>query len=294
MNESLEEVAARRDAVGGLVPFLDAIRSIAEIAWRRAEQRAEPLRAYRDQLDAILDRTLRSVDEAERSRLLSWPGRRSATPIIGLLFITAERGLCGSFVERLIAFGLDQARAREARGETVRLLCLGSRGERRLAAAGQELIYTGSLPSLAAPTYVGIERTALDLLDLAEQGAFTRLVVVRNAPVRRFQFEPSVHTLLPLDLSVPPRHDGRASVKPASDAPALLSQVLTEHFLLDLYQSILESALSEQLARVFAMRLATDNARHLVADLTDAYNLAARYAETNELLETISGYETTR
>jgi len=32
----------------------------------------------------------------------------------------------------------------------------------------------------------------------------------------------------------------------------------------------------------------------LVADLTNAYNLAARYAATNELLETISGYETTR
>jgi len=293
VNESIEEIASRRDAIGGLVPFLDAIRSIAEIAWRRAEQRAEPLGLYRRQLDAILDQTLRSVGAEERAGLLSWPGQPTAAPTTGLLLVTAERGLCGSFVERLITFGLDQSRALQARGEAVRLLCLGRRGERRLAAEGYPLIYRGSLPSLAIPTYLEVEHLALDLLDLAERGAFTRLVIVRNAPARRFQYEPGVQTLLPLDVTVPKPGISRSLVKPVADAPALLSQVLTEHFLLDLYGAILESALSEQLARVFAMRLAADNAHRLVDELTDAYNLAARYAATSALLETIAGYETT-
>lgn len=41
------------------------------------------------------------------------------------------------------------------------------------------------------------------------------------------------------------------------------------------------------------MRLATDNARNLLDQLTQEYNLTSRYAVTKTLLETLTGYEAT-
>ena len=44
--ESLELLEAHRRGVARLVPILDAVRSIAELAWRHAERGFRPLDAY--------------------------------------------------------------------------------------------------------------------------------------------------------------------------------------------------------------------------------------------------------
>jgi F0F1-type ATP synthase gamma subunit len=60
-----------------------------------------------------------------------------------------------------------------------------------------------------------------------------------------------------------------------------------------LSQALRESVISEQLARVQTMRLATENARKLLTQLTLDYDLAHSQTVTNALLEIIAGYEVT-
>jgi F-type H+-transporting ATPase subunit gamma len=231
-----------------------------------------------------------ALEPAQRDTWLQ--GDTEGRPI-ALLFVTAERGLCGPFNERLVTHGLQHARTLSAQGHTVRFLCLGSRGRRSLEAAQQTLLYAKPLPSLSVPTYVDIEEIALDLLDLLERKAFGRLLVVHNTPVRRFQYQATIRTLLPPALPVPQRPHERVVVKPERDLPTLLTHLLTEHLLVGLYQAVIESAMSEQLARVYTMRLATENARKLLDQLTLDYNLARSHAVTNSLLEIVAGYEAT-
>ena len=83
------------------------------------------------------------------------------------------------------------------------------------------------------------------------------------------------------------------SVKPATDVPALVTHLLTEHLLIGLYRAVIESVISEQLARIYTMRLAVEHAEKLLETLTLDYNLARRHAETNSLLEIVTGYEAT-
>ena len=64
MNEQVEELAAHRQSIEGLVPFLDAIRSIAELAWRRAEERTKPLEEYHRRLEMVF---LEELDELAES-----------------------------------------------------------------------------------------------------------------------------------------------------------------------------------------------------------------------------------
>ena len=282
--ESIEALAAHRLTLQRLVPLLDAIRSVAEIGWRRAERSVAPLERYRDRVRGMLAVVVGSLDGKARETILG----RGEGPL-GVLFITSERGLCGAFNNRLVAEGLGQLPHFAWHGGPVRILSLGSRGRRILEASGQELLYARPLSSVSLPSYGEIETIALDLLDLVERGAFKQLWVVHNAPVRRFQYAFTARRLLPLDMDV--KGPRRARVKPPGDTPKILTHLLTEDLLVGLYQAVLESAVSEQLARIHAMRLATDNCRRLVDRLTSEYNAARRNAITGALMEIVAGYE---
>jgi F-type H+-transporting ATPase subunit gamma len=285
--ENLETLRAHRQGIQRLVPILEAVRSVAEIAWRRAEHGALPLRRYSTQVQDMFERVLRSLDDAQREAFL---GGRASSPT-ALVLVAAERGLVGPFNKRLVAYGLEYARTLAAEGRTVRYLCLGTRGIRLLAGAGAPVLYSRPLPSLSIPAYVDVQEMALDLVGMVEQGAFGRLIVVHNAPVQRFQYAPTTRLLLPPDVRSDTSPRPRVVVKPAADTPTLLTHLLTEHLLVGLYQAVLESAISEQLARIYTMRLAVDNAGKLVDRLTLAYNRARRNAITNSLLEVVSTYE---
>jgi F-type H+-transporting ATPase subunit gamma len=153
------------------------------------------------------------------------------------------------------------------------------------------VLYRHSLPSLSIPAYVDVQEIALDLLGFVENGVFGRLIVVHNAPVQRFQYAPTTRILIPPDVGDSAAARQRVVLKPATDAPMLVTHLLTEYLLVGLYQAVLESAMSEQLARIYTMRLAAENARKLLDRLTLAYNLARRNAITASLLEIVSAYE---
>jgi F-type H+-transporting ATPase subunit gamma len=289
--EDVEGLATHRRTIEHLMSLLDAIRAIAEIAWRRAEQRFQPLAQYQAHLQTVLLQVLAALDPDQRQAIL--PDSADGQPI-GVMFVTSERGLCGPFNERLVSHGLRHVRSLTDQGHTVRILCLGSRGQRLLTTRAQPPLYVKPLPSLALPSYVDIERIVVDLLDLVEQQRFGRLMVVYNAPSGRFQYGATVRPLFPPAIELPQRTAARVTVKPVSALPRLTTHLLTEHVLVGLYQVVIESAISEQLARVYTMRLAAENARKLVDKLTLAYNLARSHTVTQSLLEIVAGYEATQ
>lgn len=286
--ESLEALDAHRHGVTRLIPILDAVRSIAELAWRQAERGFHPLEAYAAHLDASFARAVSRLTREERAAL----SPRDRLPV-GLLFISSERGLCGAFNERLVEYGLAHARALTDTGESVCYLCLGNRGRRLLQTSGLPLLYTKALASLSVPAYVDIQEIALDLFELTDKKAFGRLVVIHNAPTRRFQYAPMLRPLLPPEL--PPVSGPPVStvVIPPGDTPALVTHLMTEQVLVDLFRGVIKSVISEQLARIYTMRLAADNARRLVDALTAQCNVIRRNAITDSLLEIIAGYEAT-
>lgn len=295
--DDLATLAAHRQTVSRLIPLLNAIRSVAEIAWRRAEEGFQPLTLYAERVQTTLSSVTSSMDEVQRRALLAgWQDHRP----LGLLLVTSERGLCGPFNTHLVQAGLQEAQTWRAQSREVRFLCLGSKGQRGLEARGESVLYARPLPSFSVPSYVSIEQVALDLLDLLEEEAFGQLVIIHNAPVQRFQYGVSKKQVLPPEIPAASASGGpgvrsrRITVKPARDVSALVNHLLTEHLLVGLYRAVLESVISEQLARIYTMRLATENAQKLLDDLNLQYNLAQRQQVTNSLLEIVRGYGATK
>jgi F-type H+-transporting ATPase subunit gamma len=69
----------------------------------------------------------------------------------------------------------------------------------------------------------------------------------------------------------------------------ILERLLPVYVETELYRALLESAASEQGARMTAMRNASSNAGELIASLTLAMNRARQAEITQEILEVVAG-----
>ena len=286
--DSLEQIKRRRDLIRHLGPFLRAVRSMAEIAYRRAQSSVPPLDAYSDQVHESL-----ALVQSEGSVAPLPPTSKSDSKTVGIVIVTSERGFCGRFPDSAVEHGLDEARRVAADGGEARLICLGSRGRRILETHGHETAYYKPLSSLGATSYAEVETIAIDLLEMYESGQLDQLVICANEATGRFSFAPKRRTLWPPEpvAEAEPSQSTAVSIVPEYDSTRLLTHLLTESLLLGLYRVILHSSLAEQLARISAMDSAARNAENLVDDLSLEYLVRSRQEETTALMEIVAGYE---
>ena len=106
-----------------------------------------------------------------------------------------------------------------------------------------------------------------------------------------------VETLLPLgELEGSEEEAGSESAAEVQydflpSAESILAEVVPSSFRVKLFKCFLDAAVSEQIARMMAMKAATENADSMIGSLSMAYNRARQGQITSELLEIISGAE---
>ena len=105
-----------------------------------------------------------------------------------------------------------------------------------------------------------------------------------------------VETLLPLAAieAEEPEENGPQTANQYEFLPSaasILDEVVPTSFKVKLFKCFLDAAVSEQIARMTAMKAATENADAMINMLTMTYNRARQGQITSELLEVISGAE---
>ncbi|MCG8448317.1 MAG: F0F1 ATP synthase subunit gamma, partial [Pirellulales bacterium] len=91
----------------------------------------------------------------------------------------------------------------------------------------------------------------------------------------------------------------RAEEKPGSQSQyeflpspeSILEEVVPTSFKVKLFKCFLDSAVSDQVARMIAMKGATENAGELIKTLSMQYNRARQGRITSELMDLIGGVE---
>ena len=74
-------------------------------------------------------------------------------------------------------------------------------------------------------------------------------------------------------------------------AESILQEVVPVSFKVKLFKCFLDAAVSEQVARMVAMKSATENANDMIKDLSRTYNRARQSQITGEIMELIGGVE---
>jgi F-type H+-transporting ATPase subunit gamma len=99
-------------------------------------------------------------------------------------------------------------------------------------------------------------------------------------------------------LPLAPPQAAAATAKLASDeydfepsAESILEELLPASFMARLFKCFLDAAVSEQVARMVAMKAATENAGGLIKNLSRQYNRARQSQITGEIMEILGGVE---
>jgi F-type H+-transporting ATPase subunit gamma len=215
---------------------------------------------------------------------------------VAIVPLTGDRGLAGPFNSQILraAFALD--RSLRAEGKQVRWLVAGRKGQSTLRFRGYELdqAWTGFSDR---PSYHDAQAIAHKLAELYVAEEIDRAVVVYNHFV-----SPLVQTVTEQDvLPIPEEMLHRGEEEEVGERAMLgdliyepepeeiLARLLPFYLETELYRALLESAASEQGARMTAMRNASKNAGELIDSLTLAMNRARQAEITQEILEVVAG-----
>ncbi|MDG5775237.1 F0F1 ATP synthase subunit gamma [Haloarculaceae archaeon H-GB2-1] len=128
-------------------------------------------------------------------------------------------------------------------------------------------------------------------MDLLAGDHLDGLRVVHHRPAHGFEYETVEKALWPIEPDAADEDVPRVPVHSSEDQEAFVRHLVTERFLVDLYDAVLHSSASEQLARICTMRLAVDNVQDREGDLRQELQRTRRHAETQALLQVISGFE---
>ena len=168
----------------------------------------------------------------------------------------------------------------------------------------------GSITDIARRTvqYASAEKVAADVFDIIEMEKVDVVSIVYNHFKSAISQIVTWQQLMPLqtDAAAPPFafdtpgqgfDKGRWSVgsnvsyefEPSQEE--ILADLLPRNFTMQLFKALLESAASEQGARMNAMENATKNAGEMIKKLSLKYNRTRQANITKELIEIISGAE---
>ena len=289
---SVQDLRRRIRSVRNTRKITKAFELVASARLRRAQARIEAMRPYADRMMELMVGTARAATSVHGLPLL----QRREVKTVAIVPLTGDRGLAGPFNSQILrhAFALD--RSLRSEGLEVRWLVAGRKGNSTLRFRGYDVTqaWTGFSDR---PAYHDAQAIAHRLAELYVSEEIDRAVVVYNHFVSALVQTVTEQDLLPIPEEM--LHGGeeeeqaeRAALGDFIYEPEpeeILARLLPFYLETELYRALLESAASEQGARMTAMRNASKNAAELIDSLTLAMNRARQAEITQEILEVVAG-----
>jgi F-type H+-transporting ATPase subunit gamma len=293
---STREIRRRIRSVKNISQVTRAMQMVAASKMRRAQEQVLATRPYTEKAWHVMNNLAaqRGVDE-EAHPLLQL---REEIKTIGMVLITSDKGLCGSYNHNMIQ---QASRFIDELPSPVELVTVGKRGRDAMWRMRRTIVAEFSdLP--AQPRLLDITPIARMVINGFISGQFDAVYLAHTDFINTLTQRPAFWQLLPirpLSLGVTPVSEYRGAMTQAAtveyiyepDPRTILDTVLPRFTELQIYQALLEALASEHSARMVAMRNATENANELLDDLTLTYNRARQEAITKEMLDIAGGAE---
>ncbi len=289
---NLKDIKRKIGSVKNTQKTTRAMKLVSTAKLRRTEEVAKRSRFFEDAINATLSEIAASIKQYKIGGI---KGRYFEKPeiqaVVDIVFITADKGLCGGFNYQTIKTVRNLIGEYEKKGTKVRLKAVGKKGIEFFSFQGYEL--ADSVIGLSsAPDYkeaaAFISRSVEDYMDEKIDG----VVLVHNGYKNMITQEIKMVNLLPIDTS---KFEGNApssmiELEP-DESEKVLESLINKYIEFNMYYALIDSLAAEHSARMQAMDAATKNAKEMVESLTISYNKARQESITTELIEIISGME---
>lgn len=280
-------IIKRLKAVRNIRKITRTMELIATARFKKAMDRASEAKAYTQKIAEIVG-DLSAAELPFSHPLLQ---KRETEERVLLLVLTSNRGLCGGYNSGVLRQANICLKDLEKSRMNLVLEVSGKRGISSFKFEGQQtdLEFTHFEDK---PSFEEVDKLAKRYVDLYTSGAVDRIEVAYTEFQSVARQTAKVETLLPIqDLSTDKKEEESLAVdyEFLPDAEAILEEIVPAAFKAKLFKCFLDAAVSEQVARMVAMKGATENADEMIGDLSTKYNRARQSQITSELSEIIGG-----
>lgn len=290
------QIVKRRKAVTNIRKITRTMQLIATARFQQAYNRAVGTKPYTEKITKLVEELSAASEQVDHPLLR--PNPRSHTDVV--LIITSNRGLCGGYngsVLRTALGHLDKTANPEHE-----LHVVGKKGIAYFRFLGRPV--ERAITTIDdRPRFEQIEPIAMDFIRRYEAGELGEVHVASMRFLSTSRQMPVVVRLLPLSREEGQAPSGLPGVGGTAEPQTmvqydfspppeeLLKVLLPQTVKARLFQCFMDAAVSEQTARMVAMKAATDAASDMIKLLSRQFNRARQTQITLELLDIVGGAE---
>lgn len=294
MGGNLKDIRKKITSVKNTQKTTKAMKLVSSSKLKKAEELARRSKVYAKQLNEMFDDVVRKIRvrglDSINSRYFEKSKNREIKKL-DIVFITADKGLCGGFNATTIKEVLRLTELYRQKGIKVRLRGIGKKGISFFTFNDIEVL--DKVVGLSAmPTFEKAAEFIDNVVNDFLSGATDEVVIVHNGFRNMISQELETRALLPLTINIDESGaDSILNIEPEDDEDNILDELAKKYIQYNMYYALVDSLAAEHSARIQAMDAATNNAGDLVKSLTISYNKARQEAITTELVEINAGVE---
>ena len=290
---NLKEIKRKIGSVKNTQKTTNAMKLVSSAKLKRTEELAKRSKVYAQKLTELLNEIAQKMQQSNAEGIDNVYFKDGQNPKkVDIIFITADKGLCGGFNSQTIKRTNALIAEYQAEDVKVRLRAVGRKGVDYFKFNNVEL--NDEIIGLsAAPDFKQAAEFISEVAESYVNGETDKIILVHNGYVNMITQEVRQDQVLPVDTSKLELNSVSTSeleVEPDDD-DTLLDALVKRYVEYTMYYSLIDSLAAEHSARMQAMDAATTNAKEMVKELTVKYNKARQEAITTELIEIISGVE---
>lgn len=286
MAGSLSEIKAKIISTEKTSKITSAMRMVSSAKLVKSEQAARDFQIYASKIRQITTDLLKSdlTTGSDNPMLVSRPVKKT-----GYIVITSDKGLVGGYNSKILKSIMDMIQEYHAAGD-YEIISIGSIGSDFFKARGMNVAFElRGLPD--QPSFDQVGRIISQSVDMFVNEIFDELYVCYNHHVNSLTSQVRVQRMLPISdlVAEEAAEEGVTGFELEPNRHVILEQLLPQFTESLIYGAIIDAKTAEHAAGMTAMQTATDNAKHVINDLTIQYNRARQAAITQEITEIVAG-----
>ena len=282
---SMRDIKRRKDSIQSTQQITKAMKLVSTVKLQRARSRAENARPYFDKMYETIQSILAKSERLDHPFLTGSGSERKA-----VIVVTSNRGLAGGYNNNVTRLIVDSG----WRKEDVDIYGVGRKGVETLARRDYHIVSDDS-EVMNAPSFADAAAIGEKVLDAFAAGEIGEIYLAYTKFKNTVVHVPTLIKLLPVDVEEKQEAGKRTKSETLMNyepgPEEALDLLIPKYINSTIFGAFIESAASENGARMQAMDAATSNAEEMISTLSLVYNRARQGAITQELTEIISGAE---
>jgi len=287
---TLREIRDRIGSIKNTEKITRAMKMIASVKFRKAQQNVVAARPYARKISDILRHLIPTIESFDNELL-----KQREIKKVCVVVIAADRGLCGSFNTNLLKVAnniINEKYGEYLNSHDLTIFPIGKKAYDHYSKRNYDL-YARSINVFDKLLFSDAQNIVKEIIKGYIEKRFDKVVIVYNEFKNVVQSKTVEEQFLP----IPPFEAAEGEKSKVSNyifepsSLEIVNNLLPRHLNTQIWRILLESFASEQAARMTAMDAATTNANDLVKSLNLSYNRARQAKITTEILEIVGGAE---